>query len=162
MPLKELIPADEALDIVLKDVQPIGTEMLVLRQAANQTLSQDLASLRTQPPFDASAMDGYAVLQSDVTSLPVTLNVIGESKAGTPFDKPMGKGEAVRIFTGAVIPQGADTIIIQENTNAGGGSVEVLTGTPQGKFVRKAGLDFSEGETLLNAGDVLTPYRCQS
>ena len=157
--LNSLIPADQALDIVLKDVEPIGTKMLALRQAANQTLSQDLTSLRTQPPFDASAMDGYAVLQSDVTSLPATLNVIGESKAGTPFDKPVKQGEAVRIFTGAVIPEGADTIIIQENTNAGDGAVEVLTGTPQGKFVRKAGLDFSEGEILLNAGDILTPYR---
>lgn len=159
MSLKTLIPADEALNIVLKDVDPIGTEKLPLKQASNKTLSQDLVSLRTQPPFDASAMDGYAVLQSDVVSLPATLEVIGESKAGTPFDKPLGQGKAVRIFTGAVVPQGADTIIIQENTNAGDGVVEVLTGTEQGKFIRKAGLDFSEGETLLYAGDRLTPYR---
>jgi len=159
MSLKELIPADKALEIVLKDVVPIGVEKLSLKQAANRTLASDLTSLRTQPPFDASAMDGYAVLQSDVTSLPATLTIIGESKAGTPFDMPVQKGEAVRIFTGAVIPEGADTIIIQENTNAGHGTVEVITGTPQGKFVRKAGLDFNEGETLLNAGDRLTPYR---
>ncbi len=159
MSLKELIPADKALDIVLSGVQPIGEEKLTLRRATNKTLSQDLISLRTQPPFDASAMDGYAVLQSDVTSLPATLNVIGESKAGTPFDEPVGKGEAVRIFTGAVIPRGADTIIIQENTNAGDGTVEILEGTAKGKFIRKAGLDFNEGETLLNAGDILTPYR---
>ena len=159
MSLKELVPADKALEIVLDGVQPIGLEMLPLRLAANKTLAQDLISLRTQPPFDASAMDGYAVLQSDVASLPASLNVIGESKAGTPFDSPVSKGQAVRIFTGAVIPEGADTIIIQENTNAGDGTVEVFTGTPQGKFVRKAGLDFSEGEVLLKAGDTLTPYR---
>jgi molybdopterin molybdotransferase len=85
--------------------------------------------------------------------------VIGESKAGSPFDTPVQQGEAVRIFTGAVVPEGSDTIIIQENTHAGDGTVEVLTGTPQGKFIRKAGLDFNEGETLLNAGDTLTPYR---
>lgn len=159
MSLKTLIPADEALNIVLKDVEPIGTKKLPLKQATNKTLSQDLVSLRTQPPFDASAMDGYAVLQADVTNLPVKLKVIGESKAGTPFDEPVKEGEAVRIFTGAVVPQGADTIIIQENTNAGDGVVEVLTGTPQGKFIRKAGLDFNIGETLLKAGEILTPYR---
>lgn len=159
MSLKELIPADEALNIVLKDVDSIGVENLPLNKAANKTLAIDLTSLRTQPPFDASAMDGYAVLQSDVATLPATLNVIGESKAGTPFKKPVAQGEAVRIFTGAVVPQGADTIIIQENTNASVGAVEVLTGTPQGKFIRKAGLDFNEGETLLYAGDTLSPYR---
>jgi molybdopterin molybdotransferase len=159
MSLKELIAADEALEIVLKDVEPIGVEELPLKQAANKTLAMDLISLRTQPPFDASAMDGYAVMQSDVSSLPATLNVIGESKAGSPFDTPVQQGEAVRIFTGAVVPEGSDTIIIQENTHAGDGTVEVLTGTPQGKFIRKAGLDFNEGETLLNAGDTLTPYR---
>lgn len=159
MSLKALIPADQALEIVLSNVEAIGTHKLSLKKAANHTLSQDLISLRTQPPFDASAMDGYAVLQADVSSLPATLNVIGESKAGTPFDEPVGKGEAVRIFTGAVVPQGADTIIIQENTKAGDGTVEVLTGTPLGKFIRKAGLDFTEGETLLSKGDVLTPYR---
>lgn len=159
MSLKELIPADEALNIVLKDVQPIGVEKLPLKQAANKTLAIDLTSLRTQPPFDASAMDGYAVRQSDVSSLPTILKVIGESKAGTPFDAPIQQGEAVRIFTGAVVPGGADTIIIQENTNAGDGTVEVLTGTPEGKFIRKAGLDFNKGETLLKVGDTLTPYR---
>lgn len=155
----ELIPAEKALRIVLDGAKAIGEEKLALNKAANRILSQDLVSLRTQPPFDASAMDGYAVKQSDVTSLPVCLRIIGESKAGTPFDHPVAQGEAVRIFTGAVVPQGADTIIIQENTNPGDGSVEVLTGTPQGKFIRNAGLDFQMGETLLKAGDVLTPYR---
>lgn len=159
MSIKELIPADTALDIVLSDVKPVGSEMLPLKEAANKTLKNDLVSLRTQPPFDASAMDGYAVIQSDVVSLPTTLDIIGESKAGTPYNGHVKAGQAVRIFTGAVVPQGADTIIIQENTNAGDGSVEVLKGTPKGKFIRNAGLDFAEGETLLHAGDTLTPYR---
>ena len=159
MPLKDLIPAEDALGIVLDGASAIGEEMLPLKKAANRTLSQDLVSLRTQPPFDASAMDGYAVLQSDVQTLPAKLTVIGESKAGTPFDNPVGQGEAVRIFTGAVVPEGADTIIIQENTNAADGEVEILSSNTQGKFIRNAGLDFAEGETLLDAGDVLTPYR---
>jgi len=159
MSLNRLIPADEALKIVLSGAYSTGTETLQLAEAANRILAKDLASLRTQPPFDASAMDGYAVLQSDVIHLPATLQVIGESKAGTPFDKPVSKGKAVRIFTGAVVPEGADTIIIQENTVADNGAVEVLTGTPQGKFIRTAGLDFKEGEVLLKSGDRLTPYR---
>lgn len=159
MSLNELIPADEALEIVLNDVEPIGTQMLKLRHAANKTLAGDLTALRTQPPFDASAMDGYAVRQCDVAALPATLTVIGESRAGVPFDQPVNQNEAVRIFTGAVLPEGADTIIIQENTETADNSVTVLTGAPEGKFIRKAGLDFSEGETLLHSGETLTPYR---
>lgn len=159
MSLDRLIPAEEALEIVLDGVQSIGEEILALNNASGRTLVSDLASLRTQPPFDASAMDGYAVLQRDVTSLPVKLTIIGESKAGTPFDKPVVAGEAVRIFTGAVIPEGADTIIIQENTQRDGDIVTVLEGTAQGKYVRKAGLDFKTSEVLLNKGDVLTPYK---
>lgn len=159
MSLDRLIPAEDALEIVLDGVQSIGEEILALNNASGRTLVSDLASLRTQPPFDASAMDGYAVLQRDVTSLPVKLTIIGESKAGTPFDKPVITGEAVRIFTGAVIPEGADTIIIQENTQRDGDIVTVLEGTAQGKYVRKAGLDFKTSEVLLNKGDVLTPYK---
>jgi len=159
MSLDRLIPAEEALEIVLDGAKPIGDETVKLHEASGRTLVGDLASLRTQPPFDASAMDGYAVQQTDVTTLPAKLTIIGESKAGTPFDKPVGIGEAVRIFTGAVIPESADTIIIQENTERDGDTVNVLEGTVQGKYVRKAGLDFKTDEVLLNKGDVLTPYK---
>ena len=130
-----------------------------MHEAANRRLARDIPSLRTQPPFDASAMDGFAVRQADVIELPAELTIIGESRAGVPYEGSLGEGQAVRIFTGAVVPEGADTIIIQENTEFSGSSVRVLTGTPEGKFIRKAGLDFKEGEVILGSEDVLSPNR---
>ena len=159
MSLKDLIPAEKALKIVLDGATAIGEEMVPLTQAANRILSKDLQSLRTQPPFDASAMDGYAVLQSDLDELPANLTIVGESKAGTPYYGQVENGEAARIFTGAVVPQGADTIIIQENTSSADDRVEILEGNSKGRFIRPAGLDFTKGETLLYSKDVLTPYR---
>ncbi|MEM8649767.1 MAG: molybdopterin molybdenumtransferase MoeA, partial [Pseudomonadota bacterium] len=157
--LNSLIPAGEALDIVLSDVEPCGIEEVGLHEAANRRLAKDIPSLRTQPPFDASAMDGFAVRQADVIELPTDLTIIGESRAGVPYEGSLGEGQAVRIFAGAVVPERADTIIIQENTEFSGNSVQVLTGTPEGKFIRKAGLDFKEGEVILGSDDVLSPNR---
>lgn len=158
--LDTLIPADEALNIVLSGVKPTDTETVNLQEAANRIISEDLAALRTQPPFDASAMDGYAVRSADIGSLPVSLNVVGESRAGVPFSGNLGAMEAVRIFTGAVVPEAADSIIIQENTKPGeGGLVEILSGVEPGKFIRPAGLDFTEGDTLLRSGEALTSSR---
>ena len=155
----DLVPADEALAMVLSNAVPAATESLTLKDAANRVLAEDLVSRRTQPPFDASAMDGYAVRAADLTSMPVTLNVIGESAAGHPFDGTVSTGEAARIFTGAIVPGGADTIIIQENTTAEPGKVTVLTGAPEGKFIRRAGMDFATGDQLLKKGDVLDAPR---
>ena len=104
-------------------------------------------------------MDGYAVRQDDICALPATLKVIGQSRAGEPFNGKVGKGEAVRIFTGAVVPSGADSIVIQENTTSHEGSVTVNEGVAAGKFIRKAGMDFNEGEVLLYAGDAVTSNR---
>jgi len=160
MSIDRLIPAGEALEIVLSDVSPTQVEMVPLKSASNRRLAEPLSALRTQPPFDASAMDGYAVRQGDLTSLPVSLDVIGESRAGVPFEGAINEGQAVRIFTGAVVPTGADSIVIQENTEPhDGGNVTIHHGVAEGKFIRKAGLDFSKGETLLNAGQILTPSR---
>ena len=159
MSLDRLVPADEALEIVLRNAQPVGRSSCKLRDAAGLTLCEDLSSLRTQPPFDASAMDGFAVRQSDLENIPADLNLIGESRAGTPFSGKVEDGEAVRIFTGAVLPEGADTIVIQENTQFSETNVKVLSDCPTGKYIRPAGLDFSEGEVLLKSGDMLTPYR---
>lgn len=156
---EDLVPADEALAIVLSDAVPTATESLILEEAVNRVLAEDLTSRRTQPPFDASAMDGYAVLVKDVQNIPVTLNVIGESAAGHPFDGVLSAGQSVRTFTGAIIPEGADTIIIQENTTAEPGKVTILTGAPEGKFIRRAGMDFVTGDKLLAKGDVLDAPR---
>lgn len=157
--LGELIPADEALEIVLRSVEPVGSERIPIGKASGRVLCGDVVSLRTQPPFDASAMDGYAVRQNDIANVPVTLKLVGESRAGVPFDGDVGPGEAVRIFTGAVVPDGADSIVIQENTRSGSTEVEILKGVEKGRFVRPAGLDFTTGEKLLSKGDRLTSSR---
>lgn len=156
---EDLVPADEALAMVLSNAVPTTIESIALKDAASRVLAEDLISRRTQPPFDASAMDGYAVLAKDVQNVPATLNVIGESAAGHPFDGTLSSGEAVRTFTGAIIPQGADTIIIQENTTAEPGKVTVLTSALEGKFIRRAGMDFATGDKLLQKGDVLDAPR---
>src|SRR4051812_15771146 len=103
-----LIPVAEALQRILAGAsRPIGTEEVALEAAAGRTLAADIASLRTQPPFAASAMDGYAVRLADVRAVPVTLDVIGTSAAGRGFAGSVGPGQALRIFTGAPIPSGA-------------------------------------------------------
>lgn len=160
MSLSRLIPADEALRIVLDGVSACGSEEVPLAQAAGRTVCRDLEARRTQPPFDASAMDGYAVRQADILSLPATLDVIGQSRAGMPFGSSLGAQHAVRIFTGAVVPPGADSIIVQENTQAtDDGCVRILKGVEPGRFIRPAGLDFTCGEVLVKAGELLGPSR---
>jgi molybdopterin molybdotransferase len=109
---------------LLGDVDPLGSETVTLAEADGRVLAVDLVALRTQPPFDASAMDGYAVRAVDL-STGARLRVIGTSAAGHGFDAPVGPGEAVRIFTGAPVPDGADTILIQENGERDGDDVIV-------------------------------------
>jgi molybdopterin molybdotransferase len=155
--IEGLVPAPQALQLILRDATALSSEIVPLRQAAGRVLGADLAALRTQPPFDASAMDGYGVRQPDIANLPATLKVVGQSAAGHPFDGVIGTDEAVRIFTGAPVPRQIDTVIIQENTIAENDSVRILQGAPEGKFIRRAGLDFSAGEILLKKGCVLDP-----
>src|SRR5262249_18007526 len=114
-------------------------------------LAEPLAALLTQPPFTASAMDGFAVRTSDVIKPPATLTVIGVAAAGHPFLGSVGAGQSVRIFTGAPLPPGADAVVIQENTRSTGASV-VVDGTPEAEHVRPRGFDFREGEVLLARG----------
>ena len=155
----ELVPAVEAKRLILEGIEPVGVERINLSAARNRILAEPLSAKRTQPPFDASAMDGYGVQQRDLDTLPVSLNVIGESAAGRPYKGSVGAGQAVRIFTGGVVPEGADTIIIQENTVRQGNRVEVLAGNAPGKFIRPAGMDFRTGEQLLEPGMVLDAAR---
>lgn len=151
-----LMPVAEALERVLADATPLAAEMVPLDRALGRVLSQDLKALRTQPPAAMSAMDGYAVRTADVAQTPVTLAVIGEVAAGHPFDGPVGAGQAVRIFTGGVIPAGADTVVIQEHTERYGDAVSVKKPAPAGRHVRAQGIDFSLGQVLLTKGRRLT------
>ncbi len=153
-----LLPVEDALAAILHNTKPLASETVPLASAANRVLAGDLAALRTQPPFAASAMDGYAVRHADILNAPVTLNVVGNAGAGHPWAGEIGKGECIRIFTGAPVPDSADTIIIQENTETPEeGTVRILEATEKGKFIRKAGLDFEQGALLLHKGDILSP-----
>ena len=151
------LTVEQALAAVLADVVPIGdAENVDLLAAAGRVTAQALAAKLTQPPFDASAMDGYAVRTADVASLPARLHVVGESAAGRGFGGRVGTGEAARIFTGAPIPHGADAIVIQENTRRDGDVVTVVAGRPDAEHVRPRGGDFSAGQVLLHANRRLT------
>src|SRR5262245_3302349 len=105
----------EALSRVLKGAGPLPSEDAPLTDAHGRVLAADVAALRTQPPQDVSAMDGYAVRAADVAVVPAKLALVGEVAAGHPFDGQIAEGQAARIFTGGVLPPGADTIVIQEN-----------------------------------------------
>jgi molybdopterin molybdotransferase len=155
-----LIPVSDALQRILASVaQPVGAEGVSLDRAAGRTLAADVAALRTQPPFAASAMDGYAVQAADAATIPARLAVIGTSAAGHSFGGAIGPGEAVRIFTGAPLPPGADTIVIQEDTERDGDHVLVRETVVLGRHIRPAGLDFTEGQVLLAAGQRLDARR---
>lgn len=152
-----LLPVSEALQRILANVSLVDAEPVPLAEASNRVLAEDLAATRTQPPFPASAMDGYAVRFEDVAHCPVSLKVIGESAAGHGFHDEVQSGQCVRIFTGAPVPPGADTIAIQENAVRDGDVVTISKGEAKGRYVRPMGLDFSEGDVLLKAGDQLNP-----
>jgi molybdopterin molybdotransferase len=153
-----LLPVKEALERLLEGAAPGEGETVPLAEAAGRILAEDVRALRTQPPFDAAAMDGYAVRRADVETVPVTLKVIGQAPAGKRFDGSIGPGEAVRIFTGAPVPEGADTIVIQENARKlGPDTVEVCETVAVGRHIRRMGLDFVTGDLLLEKGRELDP-----
>ena len=147
-----LMPVAEALRQVLSGTKPLGTETVALDDALGRVLAQDLAARRTQPPNDVSAMDGYAVRAADTANEPVALRIIGEVAAGHPFDGKVGPGEAARIFTGGVMPDGADCVVIQEVTERDGDRVVIKRSGIAGKNIRRKGIDFKDGEVLLEAG----------
>ncbi len=148
-----LTPVTVALEALLASVPGLTpAETLPLARCAGRVLAQTVPALRTQPPFANSAMDGYAVRAEDAQPAK-QLQVVGESAAGRAFAGRVDAGEAVRIFTGAPLPEGADSILIQENAEGVGGPViTVREGVVAGRFVRRAGLDFSQGDALLPAG----------
>jgi molybdopterin molybdotransferase len=147
-----LMPVAEALARVLAGAEPLPAEATSLADAYGCVLAADVAALRTQPPADVSAMDGYAVRSEDVARVPARLKVIGEVAAGHPFEGSVGAGEAARIFTGGVLPPGADTIVIQEHTTREDDIVVVAKSVGEGRHVRVEGLDFECGSVLLAKG----------
>ena len=143
-----LMPVEEARARILAHAKPLAPENVSLARALGRALAKPLKARRDQPPFDASAMDGYAVRSADGAT---ELTVIGTSAAGHAFSGKLKPGEAVRIFTGAPVPTTADAVVIQENTSANGKSVTILQAAGAGQNIRPRGLDFRKGETLLPA-----------
>ncbi|WP_340109175.1 gephyrin-like molybdotransferase Glp [Pikeienuella sp. HZG-20] len=142
-----LISAEEALRRVLALIEPLEVESAPLHLAAGRALAAPVVASRDQPPFAASAMDGYAVRAADAR-LGATLAVIAEVAAGGRFEGAIGPGEAVRIFTGAPVPSGADTILIQEDAERAGDRLTVREAPEKGRHIRPAGGDFHAGARL--------------
>ncbi|RUO97592.1 gephyrin-like molybdotransferase Glp [Hyphomicrobium sp.] len=151
-----LLPVSEALRRILDSAATLPSESVGLLAARGRTLAEAITSKVDNPPFDASAMDGYAVRSEDVATVPVTLTVVGEAGAGRPFTDTLRKRQAVRIFTGGILPPGADAIVIQENTTASGSEVTVLETAQRDANVRTRGQDFAAGEVLVEPGRLLT------
>lgn len=147
-----LLPVADARRHILAGISPLPPETVSLIDAHMRVAAKTLSAKRTQPPFDASAMDGYAVKQADLSLQNRPLRVAGEIAAGSSYSDQLQDGEAVRIFTGAPLPVGADTILIQEDAKVLASGLVQPTDIPRhGAFVRKAGLDFAEGDPLIAA-----------
>jgi molybdopterin molybdotransferase len=147
-----VISVEEARRRLLAPLKALGAEQIGLADALGRVLAEDVAARRTQPPFAVSAMDGYAVRAADVARVPARLRVVGSVPAGQAYPQALRPGEAVRIFTGAPLPEAADAVVIQEDTSREGDIVVVNEPAPLGHYVRPAGLDFRDGEIGLKAG----------
>lgn len=151
-----LLPVAEAQARLLALASPLPIERVPVAEALGRYLAEPLLARRTQPPGDLSAMDGYALRAAE---LPGPWRVVGESACGHPFEGSLGPGEAVRIATGALMPEGADMVLMQEDATREGERL-TLTGTPPdppGKHIRRRGMDFAEGAILLPKGARLGP-----
>ena len=153
----DLLSVAEARARVLAGSEPRGSERVPLSEALARKLAAPLVAQRTQPPFPASAMDGFALRAADLATLPAQLKVIGESAAGHGFAGLIRRGEAVRIFTGAPVPQGADAVLMQEDATLAGESLTAMRAVVEGRHIRSVGIDFTAGESLLPAGTRLGP-----
>lgn len=142
-----LLPIADARRLIVEALAPVSVESVALRDALGRTLREDAVAQVSHPPADVSAMDGYALRAADGN----TVTVIGESAAGRPWAGTVGPGQAVRIFTGAHLPAGADTVVIQEDTTRAGDTVTITEVPSKGRHIRKAGQDFAAGDKALAA-----------
>lgn len=152
-----MISVDQALSIVLDHVEPLGAETVPLEEAHRRILAEDVRADMDLPPFDRSRMDGYALRSADVAALPARLRVIGEIAAGAEFDKELKAGEAVKIFTGAPVPDGADAVQKVEVTRANGYDVEILESVTPGQFITPRASEIAAGEKVAEAGREIGP-----
>ena len=151
-----MISVEEARERILAGLVPLAAEIVALSEAWGRVAARDVRARLMQPPADVSAMDGYAVRAADGV-LGARLRVIGAAPAGHPFAGLVGPGQAVRIFTGGVVPDGADSILLQEDAASDGDSVTVNEAVREGRHIRRAGKDFAVGDVLVSAGRRMTP-----
>ena len=151
-----MIPVEEAQERILRTLQTMPAEQVGLTDAFGRVLAEDIAARVSAPPVAVSAMDGYAVRAADVTRVPVDLRIVTEIPAGQLPERTIAAGEAARIFTGAPLPDGAETVVIQEDTVRNNDTVTIKESAAAGAFIRPAGLDFAAGDVLLRAGRLLT------
>jgi molybdopterin molybdotransferase len=154
-PAERLMSADDALARILAGVPMLAVVEVPILDALGLVLAEDITADRDVPPFRNSAMDGYAVRGDDVRTAPARLRVVGEVAAGTFSDRSVGPGEAMRIMTGAPMPDGTDTVVRVEDTDNASGVVTITAATPKGLSTRQAGEDLRKGETILTTGTVL-------
>ena len=150
-----LLAVDAAIEQIAKAMPLMGSETRPLADADGRVLAEPVKALISHPPAAVSAMDGYAARSGNLASLPAELSVIGDSAAGSPFDGRVGDGQCVRISTGAHCPEGADTIVLQEDTESRGDRVVVNEAPPPGHHIRPAGNDFRKGDALFPPGTIL-------
>lgn len=150
-----MISVEEARERILADLRATPAEVVALADAWNRVTAADVIARLTQPPSDVSAMDGYALRAVDGI-LGARLNVIGAAPAGHPFAGSVGTGEIVRLFTGSVVPDGADAILLQEDATHEGNTVTVNEAVTPGRHIRRAGQDFARGDTVIPAGRRIT------
>jgi len=156
-----MITVDEALDKILSNIHPLGFEKVSVLDSLGRVIGEDIHARRNIPPFDNSAMDGYAVRSVDVgkasSNYPVRLEVIEDLPAGAVSTKKVQEGKAVRIMTGAPVPEGADAVIPVEETNKENGAVLILRAATPGENIRKSGEDVKNGDRVISRDDVIRP-----
>jgi molybdopterin molybdotransferase len=156
-----MITFKEALGRILSHVQPLGSEKVSLLEALGRVMAEDIYANRNIPPLDNSGMDGYAVKYADIRNgskgRPIHLKVVENLPAGSVSTKRLGKGQAIRIMTGAPIPKGADTVIPVEETEEKDGFVSIFKAVPFGEYIRRAGEDVKRGDGVLSRGDFIRP-----
>ncbi len=160
--MAELTPLEEALRIVLQKVKPLSTERVFIYDSVGRYLAEDIPADTDKPLFDNSAMDGYAVIYEDIREAseknPALLEVVGEFSAGTEENIKVERGKAVKIFTGAPIPEGADTVVPVEYTRSEGNRVYILKSFNKGANVRLKGEDVKEGDVVISKGKEIRAY----
>ena len=151
-----MLSVDEARARIVSAFETLAAEDVSLDRALGRVLAADVAARRTQPPTPVSAMDDYAVLAADIAKVPATLKIVGDAPAGGAYGGTVTSGQAVRILTGGPVPAGADTVVIQEDTERDGAKLIVKDATKFGANVRGKGIDFKEGDVLLHKGKRLS------